>query len=204
MVLDLHTTAKANAQKLGTMPEMWSFDEESGKWKMEKADMEIDGQPAPNAMRHTPQKVSIDEVKPIARRYKKKGRMKREVEYDPDRLAEAWITPEKFLAKLEEEGEKSLAAPVKKFGYWNIDLAYSTPNRAVLLKGSVINEQDRPMCRVQIQAEGKDYYGLSPDTTDADGQFSGLMVQFDSTVEVRVMPLVRSIFFAALLCKSWP
>lgn len=27
------------------------------------------------------------------------------------------------MQKLQQEGEKSLAAPVKKFGYWNMDLA---------------------------------------------------------------------------------
>ena len=51
MILDLHTEAKANAEKLGATPEMWSFDTASGKWKLEAADMEIDGVPAENSMR---------------------------------------------------------------------------------------------------------------------------------------------------------
>ncbi|CAE7254092.1 unnamed protein product, partial [Symbiodinium pilosum] len=39
--LDIHTTARANAAKLGVTPEMWSFDEASGKWQLEVSDMAI-------------------------------------------------------------------------------------------------------------------------------------------------------------------
>lgn len=35
MILDLHTTATANAQKLGATAELWSFDEQSGQWRAE-------------------------------------------------------------------------------------------------------------------------------------------------------------------------
>ena len=65
MILDLHTEAKANAEKLGATPEMWSFDTASGKWKLEAADMEIDGVPAENSMRRTAREVAIKEAVPV-------------------------------------------------------------------------------------------------------------------------------------------
>eukprot|EP00913_Durusdinium_trenchii_P017243 g16213.t1 len=131
MILDLHTTATANAQKLGATAELWSFDEQSGQWRAEVADLELDGVPAENS-------------------------------------------------------EKSLAAPVKKFGYWNMDLAYSSPNKAVLLQGTVVDKNSKPMPTVQIWGTGKSYYGRSPDTTSGEGRFEALMVQFESSVDIEV------------------
>lgn len=194
MVLDLHTLAKANAEKLGATPEMWSFDSESGKWKLEAADMEIDGVPAENSMRRTAREAETTEAEAPRRRPRKtKKRMKKGdfEDYDPDRISASWITPEQFMKILAKEGEKSLAAPVKKLGYWNVDMAYSSPNKAVLLQGTVVDANKKPMPDLQIWAKGQDYYGRSPDKSAADGRFSALMVQFDSTVDVEVQQHVR-------------
>ena len=188
VVLDLHTQAKTST-KLGATPEMWSFDSDSGKWKLEAADMELDGIPAQNSMRLTARATETEEtVVPKARPRKSKKRMPKERvgEYDPDRIVESWITPEKFMEILAKEGEKSIAAPVKKLGYWNVDMAYSSPNKAVLLQGAVLNSNKKVMPDLQIWANGKDYYGRSPDKTAADGRFSALMVQFDSSVDIQV------------------
>ena len=75
LLLDLHTTATANAEKLGVTPEMWSFDASSGKWTMEPSDMEIDGVPAENANRRTARSAESKEVvtRREERRKKKKG-----------------------------------------------------------------------------------------------------------------------------------
>lgn len=196
VVLDLHTLAKANAEKLGATPEMWSFDSESGKWKLEAADMEIDGVPAENSMRRTAREAETTEVEaPRPRPRKSKKRMKKgdypTEDYDPDRISASWITPEEFMKILAKEGEKSLAAPVKKLGYWNVDMAYSSPNKAVLLQGTVVDANKKPVPDLQIWANGKDYYGRSPDKSAADGRFSALMVQFDSTVDIEVQQRVR-------------
>ncbi|OLQ10014.1 hypothetical protein AK812_SmicGene6301 [Symbiodinium microadriaticum] len=44
VTLDIHTTVQAkNAAKLEVLPEMWSFDEETGKWQLAASDMAIDG-----------------------------------------------------------------------------------------------------------------------------------------------------------------
>lgn len=191
VILDLYTEAKANAEKLGATPEMWSFDTASGKWKLEAADMEIDGVPAENSMRRTAREVAIKKAVPVTRRPRKsKKRVKKGMDegldFDPEKVSASWITPEQFMKILAKEGEKSLAAPVKKLGYWNVDMAYSSPNKAVLLQGTVVDANKKALPDVQIWAVGKDYYGQSPDKTAADGRFSALMVQFDSTVDVQV------------------
>lgn len=206
MILDLHTEAKANAEKLGATPEMWSFDTASGKWKLEAADMEIDGVPAENSMRRTAREVAIKEAVPVTRRPRKsKKRVKKGMDegldFDPEKVSASWITPEQFMKILAKEGEKSLAAPVKKLGYWNVDMAYSSPNKAVLLQGTVVDANKKALPDVQIWAVGKDYYGQSPDKTAADGRFSALMVQFDSTVDVQVQQHVLeklAVFFFSL------
>lgn len=197
VVLDLHTQAKANAEKLGATPEMWSFDTETGKWKLEAADIEIDGIPAENSMRRTAREVETTERTELRRarpRKKKMGPRDRKLDsadYDPDRAREqeSWITPEKFMEMLGKEGEKSLAAPVKKLGFWNVDIMYKIPGSAVLLQGVVVDAKKQPVPDLQIWATGVDYYGRSPDKTAPDGRFSALMVQFDSSVDIKVEQL---------------
>ncbi|CAJ1335602.1 unnamed protein product [Effrenium voratum] len=185
VVLDLHTQAKANCEKLGVTPEMWSFDAETGKWKLEAADMAVDGVPAANSTRKTAREVATTDATVRSRGRKKK--MARGVEsYDPEHVSDSWITPEKFMAILAQEGTKSLAAPVQKFGYWNVDMLYNSPNKAVLLQGLVVDASKKPLPGLQIWGEGKDYHGRSPDRTAADGRFGALMVQFDSKVDVHV------------------
>ncbi|CAK9045261.1 Uncharacterized protein SCF082_LOCUS25594 [Durusdinium trenchii] len=201
MILDLHTTATANAQKLGATAELWSFDEQSGQWRAEVADLELDGVPAENSLRSTARSAVTEEASAAGRRSrprkKKMGPGKFEGDYDPDAREAGWITPEAFMQKLQQEGEKSLAAPVKKFGYWNMDLAlrlsaYSSPNKAVLLQGTVVDKNSKPMPTVQIWGTGKSYYGRSPDTTSGEGRFEALMVQFESSVDIEVQRLDRA------------
>ena len=98
MVLDLHTQAKANAEKLGATPEMWSFDTETGKWKLEAADIEIDGIPAENSMRRTAREVETAERTELRRRPRKKkmgprGPKLDSSDYDPDRVREQESCP---------------------------------------------------------------------------------------------------------------
>ena len=149
-------------------------------------------------MRRTAREVETKESVPFrARPRKTKKRMKKGMEgldFDPEKVSGSWITPEQFMKILAKEGEKSLAAPVKKLGYWNVDMAYSSPNKAVLLQGTVVDANKKAMPDVQIWAVGKDYYGQSPDKTAADGRFSALMVQFDSTVDVQVQQHVLDKF----------
>jgi len=70
--LDLQTEAKADAAKLGVVPEMWSFDESTGKWELEPSEMKLNGEDVPNTARPSRPITSddADEYKPI--RSKKK------------------------------------------------------------------------------------------------------------------------------------
>merc|ERR1711920_761187 len=43
VTLDLQTEARANAEKLGNVPEMWSFNETTGKWEIEPTEMKVNG-----------------------------------------------------------------------------------------------------------------------------------------------------------------
>merc|ERR1712070_1106190 len=51
VTLDLQTQARANAEKLDTVPEMWSFNDATGKWELEPSAMKLDGEPVPNLAR---------------------------------------------------------------------------------------------------------------------------------------------------------
>lgn len=186
VTLDIHTTVQAkNAAKLEVLPEMWSFDEETGKWQLAASDMAIDGQAAPNASRVTVrEETAVEEELPKARPRKSKRAYRKP--FDPEKVAKTWMTPEAFREKLAQEGEKSIAAPVSKLGYWNIDMAYHSPNRAVMFKGRVLDRAGDPLADAQIWGVGKSYHGRSPDTTDKGGRFEALVVQFDSEVDVEV------------------
>ena len=188
VTLDIHTTARVNATKLGVVPDMWSFDEASGKWQLEASDLEIDGRAAPNATRATAREVTEAEVgREMPRPRKKKSASRRaEERFDPAKVESAWMTAEEFQKLLAEDGQKSLAAPLSKLGYWNIDMAYRSPTHAVMLKGLVLDHAGSPLADAQLWAVGKSYYGRSPDTSDKAGRFESLMVQFDSEVDVEV------------------
>jgi len=180
--LDLHTNAKANAEKLGTLPEMWSFDYASGKWILEPSAMKVNGEDAPNAARPA---VASSSSPPVIRG-KKKGKMMGAYEYEPTKPVTGCMSPEDFMKKVAEEGEKSMSAEVSKLGYINCDLAYHHPQRAVMMKGLVLNSKRQPMPEVQIWGTGRDYQGRTPDATAADGRFGALIAQFDSEVDIEV------------------
>ena len=78
--------------------------------------------------------------------------------------------------------------------------AYSKPNKAVLLQGSVVDAHNKPMPNTQIWGVGKDYYGRSPDQSNSDGRFEALMVQFDSKVDIQVQHLGgMCVFYPSLV-----
>jgi len=185
--LDLHTKAKANAEKLGTLPEMWSFDETSGKWMLEPSAMKVDGTDAPNAARPAPADPAGYSSGSRVRGAKSRGKKKKAYEYDPtEGPVTGCMSPEDFMKRVAQDGEKSLSAEVSKLGYINCDLAYHHPQRAVMMKGLVLNGKQQPMPEVQIWGTGRDYHGRTPDATAADGRFSALIAQFDSEVDVEV------------------
>merc|ERR1712039_134020 len=41
VTLDLRTEARANAEKVGNVPEMWSFNETTGNWEIEATEMKV-------------------------------------------------------------------------------------------------------------------------------------------------------------------
>ncbi|CAE8722921.1 unnamed protein product [Polarella glacialis] len=177
MTLDLHTQAKANAEKLGTLPEMWSFDEASGKWELEPSAMKLDGEAAPNLSR--PEAAApVGLRRAAAKSYKKGG-------YDPIAL-DTCMSAEAFMKRVAAEGPKSIVAVVTKIGYINCDLAYHHPLRAVMLKGLVLDAKQQPMPGVQVWSTGRDYAGRTADATGKDGRFAAMIAQFDSEVDVEV------------------
>mmetsp|Transcript_35166 Transcript_35166/g.98740 ORF Transcript_35166/g.98740 Transcript_35166/m.98740 type:complete len:763 (-) Transcript_35166:29-2317(-) len=189
--LDLQTEAKANASKMDAVPEMWSFDETSGKWLLEPSEMKINGEAAPNKARPSGSSaaaVSAAQGPKIKGGKKKgmKGKMKGYA-YDPSGgVVTGCMSPEAFQTQVAASGRKSLAAEVTKMGYINCDLAYHHPQRAVMLQGLVLDSKREPMASVQLWATGRDYQGKCPDATGPDGRFGAMIAQFDSEVDVEV------------------
>jgi hypothetical protein len=183
VTLDLHTQATANAEKLGVVPEMWSFDEATGKWALEPAAMKVNGEPVPNTVRPASSPIAA----PTVGKSKKGGKKRvKKMDYDPDALEEGCMSPEEFMKKVAADGPKSISATVTKIGYINCDLAYHHPQRAVMLKGLVLDAQRQPMPRVQLWATGRDYQGRTPDVTSEAGGFGAMIAQFDSEVDIEV------------------
>eukprot|EP00933_Yihiella_yeosuensis_P037248 TRINITY_DN31142_c0_g1_i1.p1 TRINITY_DN31142_c0_g1~~TRINITY_DN31142_c0_g1_i1.p1 ORF type:complete len:775 (-),score=151.96 TRINITY_DN31142_c0_g1_i1:799-3123(-) len=187
--LDLATEASVDAEKLGTVPEMWSFDEASGKWTVEASEMKIDGEIAPNAVRPAPKTSDEpdEETKEerVARR-KAKKRGNRGISYDPTAISHSRITPEKFMSMVAKKGKKQFTAPLKKLGYINLDVMYESPTTGVLMKGVVLSADRKPMPNVQLWSQAKDVNGRTADATGSDGKFGALLQQFDSSVEIEV------------------
>lgn len=90
------------------------------------------------------------------------------------------------MKKVAQDGKKSISAEITKLGYINCDLAYHHPQRAVMMKGLVLNSKRQPMPSVQLWGTGRDYQGRTPDATGADGCFGAMIAQFDSEVDVEV------------------
>mmetsp|Transcript_14291 Transcript_14291/g.44703 ORF Transcript_14291/g.44703 Transcript_14291/m.44703 type:complete len:743 (+) Transcript_14291:1-2229(+) len=183
VTLDLKSNASANSEKLGALPDMWSFDETSGKWELEPAAMKVDGQPVPNPSRPsevpTPAKAPRSAAK--RRGKKKKG------SYVPEGIElQTGISAEQFRKMVARPGAKSLSANVMKMGYINCDIAYAHPSRAVMLTGRILGPGGQPLAHTQLWSVGKDYGGRCPDVTDAEGKFQALAAQFDSEVDVEV------------------
>lgn len=195
ITLDLRSTATANANKLDTVPEMWSFNSASGKWELEPTAMKLDGQPAPNTVRPaasaTPGEGGSDSDNRGYKRFGgKKGKKTKGTgsSYRPAGFAleKACMSAEEFRAALQRRGRKSLSATVTKLGYINCDLAYSHPQRAVMLTGRILSAQGDPVPGLQLWSIGRDYSGRTPDVTDAEGKFGAMIAQFDSELDVEV------------------
>jgi len=193
VVLDLRTQATANAEKLESVPEMWSFDDSTGKWELEATSMKLNGEPVPNLAR--PAKAATAASSGITGPERFKGKKKKKGKYmqgdydyaaEGSRLETGCMSPADFMKKVGEDGAKSISAPIKKLGYINCDLAYHHPQRAVMLQGIVLDSQSQPMPSVQLWGVGRDYQGRTPDATGADGRFGAMIAQFDSELDVEV------------------
>lgn len=185
VVLDLQTEATATAGKLESLPEMWSFNELTGKWELEPSAMKLDGEPAPNVARPAGAGSAVEVEEGSVKYYgKKKG--KRKEDYDPTRTVGSSMSAETFMTKIAQEGKKSISAPVKKMGYINCDIVYHSPTSAVMLKGLVLDSRREPMPSAQMWSSGRDYKGRCADITGAGGRFGSLIAQFDSEVDVEV------------------
>lgn len=188
VTLDLRTQASANAAKLGVLPEMWSFDESTGKWVVEPSDMKVNGEPAPNQTRLSAVQPAATGSEPRKYRSKKKLTKKdyNELTSDPSTVITGCMSPEDFMKKVAEDGPKSLSANITKLGYINCDLAYHHPQRAVMIQGQVLGPDQQPLPGLQLWGVGKDYNGRTPDKTDGNGCFGAMISQFDSEVEIEV------------------
>lgn len=189
VVLDLRTEARANAEKIGAVPEMWSFNDDTGKWELEPTEMKLNGEPAPNLARPAVSSAASSAPSMGVKPGKKKGKKfsRRKEDYSAgEGIVTGCMSPEDFMKRVAEDGPKSLSAAVTKIGYINCDLAYHHPQRAVMLKGLVLDSQKQPMPNVQLWGSGRDYEGRTPDATGADGRFGAMIAQFDSEVDVEV------------------
>mmetsp|Transcript_62360 Transcript_62360/g.193267 ORF Transcript_62360/g.193267 Transcript_62360/m.193267 type:complete len:513 (+) Transcript_62360:401-1939(+) len=185
MTLDLKSGASANCEKLQAVPEMWSFDEASGKWEQEPTGLKVDGQPSPSMAQSAPAEPGPKPSRAGAKSKKKSGKKKF---YAPEGavLQTGYMSAEEFRKQVAKPGSKSLTATVMKMGYINCDLAYRSPMSAVMLTGKVLAACGRPLAYTQIYSVGRDYGGRCPDATDAEGKFGALVAQFDSEIDVEV------------------
>jgi len=189
VTVDLRSNAAADAEKLGTPPDMWTFDEASGKWEQEPAQLEVNGKLAPNPARPAPPAATpSSSAVPKRGVGKKRGRPKKKGEYKPEgvQLETGCMSPEDFKAAVARPGPKSFKAVVTKLGYINCDLAYHHPQRAVMLTGRVLGPGGEPLQHTQLWSVGLDYQGRTPDATDAEGRFGAMIAQFDSELNVEV------------------
>mmetsp|Transcript_11107 Transcript_11107/g.19825 ORF Transcript_11107/g.19825 Transcript_11107/m.19825 type:complete len:752 (+) Transcript_11107:21-2276(+) len=187
--LDLQTEAKADAAKLAALPEMWSFDERSGKWQLEPSEMKINGQDAPNAARPenaAPRESTEELTKEEVYEKRKKGKKKGSRFYDPTAIKSSTMPVEEFMKQVAKEGKKSMSAKVYKMGYINCDIAYESPTSAVMMQGRVLDAKGQPRAEVQVISSSSDYGGMCYDATDSAGCFKSLIAQFDSQVHVNV------------------
>jgi len=188
--LDLKSNATADMEKLDTTVEMWTFNEDSGKWELETTQpMKVNGEVAPNS-------VSQAEEKPRAKpRGKKKARQRKDGTYEeddfdreaPPRLGiGSCMSPAAFRKTVGKMGQKTLSTNIKKLGYINCDIAYQHPLRAVMLQGVVLDASRKPLTGIQLWAVGRDYQGRCSDVTKEEGKFLAMIAQFDSDVDVEV------------------
>jgi len=189
VTLDLKTKAAADSEKLGADAEMWSFNEDTGKWELlQKSLLKVDGQTAPNsAARSTLQPAASKPSRFSGGPKKKKGGWKKRADYDdeaPPELIEGCMSPEAFRKAVGTNEEKTLSTNLTKLGYINCDLAYHHPQRAVMLMGQVLGPNRQPMDGVQLWSVGRDYSGRCPDVAKDGGKFGAMIAQFDSEVDV--------------------
>jgi len=187
LTLDLKSQAAANSDKLGSTPEMWSFNEASGKWELESVPMKVNGELAPTSGMPGPGAGS-DSDQEYKGGFGKKGKKgkKKAGSYKPNQLETGCMSPEDFKKAIQSSGEKTISSNLTKIGYINCDLAYHHPQRAVMLTGLVVNGQEKPCPDMQLWGVGRDYQGRTPDATDSNGKFGAMIAQFDSDVDIEV------------------
>eukprot|EP00928_Gymnodinium_smaydae_P097681 TRINITY_DN8907_c1_g5_i1.p1 TRINITY_DN8907_c1_g5~~TRINITY_DN8907_c1_g5_i1.p1 ORF type:complete len:842 (+),score=156.39 TRINITY_DN8907_c1_g5_i1:35-2560(+) len=188
VTLDLKSSAIADANKLGTDAELWTFNDSSGKWELQQQSLlKVNGETAPNSAA----RVSLSaEEKPKKYYGKKRGpRYKYENEDDDvgsTRMIEGCMSPDAFRAAVNTPGKKALTTDLKKLGYINCDLAYHHPQRAVMLTGKVTDGAGKALEGIQLWSVGRDYRGRCPDVAKEGGKFGAMIAQFDSEVDVEV------------------
>jgi len=181
VALDLKSTASCDPAKLDTDPEMWVFNENSGKWELEDIPMKVNGTPS------TPEPVSPKQKVASKGRMRGKKKMKAVDGTRTDLLEGGCMTADAFRKAVSATGAKSITTNLTKLGYINCDLAYHHPQRAVMLTGRVIDSNGCPVKCVQLWSVGKDYAGRTPDVTDNEGKFGTMIAQFDSSVDIEVL-----------------
>lgn len=197
--LDLKSNATADLEKLQTNAELWSFNEETGKWELEtQTPLKVNGELVQNSAAEQAPKSSQPRTG-FKGKKKMKGRYsngtKEEMGYG---LEEGCMTADAFKDVVKRGGEKSLATSVQKLGYINCDLAYHHPQRAVMMTGLVVGSDGEPLPSLQLWSVGRDYQGRCPDVTDKDGKFGVLIAQFDSEVDIEVQLKVPVVSDAKL------
>jgi len=188
VVLNLATEGFCNPEKVGSTPEMWSFDKLSGKWVLMYTPMTIDGELAPSLGTTSAgggEEYRDDESDDGPKRGKKGKSKSSKGDYrgEAERVRGSFMTPEKFKEKVSSKCRKMISCPVK-MGFINCDV--ETTATANLIQGRVVSN-GRPLKSAQLWCFSDEYAGRMSDFTDGDGKFSALLAQFDSSVKIEVI-----------------
>lgn len=190
LTLDLKSHAAADSDKLGAIPEMWSFNEASGKWEMESVPMKLDGELAPTSGSIASGEAEGEDSDGEKKFYRKKGKYGKKGKiggnYNPNSVSKGCMSAEDFKKKMQSSGQKSISSNITKLGYINCDIAYDHPTTAVMMAGVVLNSQGQPFPNTQLWSVGRNYQGRCADATDSAGKFGALIAQFDSDVDIEV------------------
>merc|ERR1719191_1213376 len=103
LTLDLKSHAAADSDKLGAIPEMWSFNEASGKWEMESVPMKLDGELAPTSGSIATGEAEGEDSDGEKKFYRKKGKYGKKGKmggnYNPNSVSKGCMSAEDFKKK---------------------------------------------------------------------------------------------------------